>query len=122
MMLKNKVAVIYGAGGAVGSTVARAFGREEATLFLTGRSQARLDDIAKEIASSGGIVETAEADALDEQSLDKQLKSVTDKVGRVDISFNAVGIPNTTLQGVRLVDLEFEQFPCRFPPTPRLTS
>ncbi len=27
MMLKNKVAVIYGAGGGVGSAVARAFGR-----------------------------------------------------------------------------------------------
>jgi NAD(P)-dependent dehydrogenase (short-subunit alcohol dehydrogenase family) len=38
MMLKNKVAVIYGAGGAVGSAVARAFAREGAKLFLTGRA------------------------------------------------------------------------------------
>jgi NADP-dependent 3-hydroxy acid dehydrogenase YdfG len=52
MMLKNKVAVIYGAGGAVGGAVARAFGREGATLFLTGRRRARLDDVAKEIDSS----------------------------------------------------------------------
>jgi NAD(P)-dependent dehydrogenase (short-subunit alcohol dehydrogenase family) len=109
-MLKNKVAVIYGAGGAVGSAVARAFGREGATLFLTGRRRASLDDVAKEIASSGGIVETAEVNALDEQSVDKHLRSAIDKVGRVDISFNGVGIPNTTLQGVPLVDLEFDQF------------
>jgi NAD(P)-dependent dehydrogenase (short-subunit alcohol dehydrogenase family) len=32
MMLKNKVAVIYGAGGAIGSAVARAFAREGAKL------------------------------------------------------------------------------------------
>jgi hypothetical protein len=37
MMLKDKVAVIYGAGGAIGGVVARAFGREGAKLFLTGR-------------------------------------------------------------------------------------
>ena len=110
MMLKNKVAVIYGAGGAVGAAVSRAFGQEGATLFLTGRRRARLDDVAKEIDSSGGGVETAEVDALDEQSVDNHLQSVIDKAGRVDISFNAVGIPNTTLQGVPLVDLEFDQF------------
>jgi NAD(P)-dependent dehydrogenase (short-subunit alcohol dehydrogenase family) len=80
-MLKNKVAVIYGAGGAVGSAVARAFGREGATLFLTGRRRASLDDVAKEIASSGGFVETAEVNALDEQSVDKHLRSVIDSLG-----------------------------------------
>jgi predicted amino acid dehydrogenase len=37
MMLKNKVAVIYGAGGGIGGAVARAFAREGAKLFLTGR-------------------------------------------------------------------------------------
>ena len=37
MTLKNKVAVIYGAGGAIGGAVARAFAREGAKLFLTGR-------------------------------------------------------------------------------------
>ena len=40
MMLKNKVAVIYGAGGAIGGAVARAFAGEGATLFLTGRKRA----------------------------------------------------------------------------------
>ena len=35
-MLKNKVAVIYGAGGGIGSAVARAFANEGAKVFLTG--------------------------------------------------------------------------------------
>jgi len=42
--------------------------------------------------------------------VDKHLQSVIDKMGRVDISFNGVGIPNTTLQGVPFVDLELDQF------------
>jgi NAD(P)-dependent dehydrogenase (short-subunit alcohol dehydrogenase family) len=110
MMLKNKVAVIYGAGGAVGSAVARAFAREGAKLFLTGRHQAPVEAVAKEANSAGGPMETAEVDALDEQAVDRHLQSVIDKAGRVDISFNAIGIPNTTLQGVPLVDLDVEQF------------
>jgi NAD(P)-dependent dehydrogenase (short-subunit alcohol dehydrogenase family) len=36
MMLKDKVAVIYGAGGAVGGAVARAFAREGPTSFSPG--------------------------------------------------------------------------------------
>ena len=38
MLLKNKVAVIYGAGGAIGGAVARAFAREEGSFFSPGAS------------------------------------------------------------------------------------
>jgi NAD(P)-dependent dehydrogenase (short-subunit alcohol dehydrogenase family) len=110
MMLKNKVAVIYGAGGAIGGAVAQAFAREGATLFLTGRKRAAVASVAKEIVSGGGSAETAEVDALNEQAVDKHLQSVIDKVGRLDISFNAVGIPDEQILGVPLVDIDVEQF------------
>jgi NAD(P)-dependent dehydrogenase (short-subunit alcohol dehydrogenase family) len=110
MMLKNKVAVIYGAGGAVGGAVALAFAREGAKLFLTGRKRAPVEAVAKDIVAAGGSAEAAEVDALDEQAVDKHLQSVIDKAGRVDISFNAVGIPNTKIIGVPLVELDVEQF------------
>jgi NAD(P)-dependent dehydrogenase (short-subunit alcohol dehydrogenase family) len=110
MMLKNKVAVIYGAGGAIGGAVAAAFAREGATLFLTGRKRAAVALVAKEIASAGGSAETAEVDALDEQAVDKHLQSVIDEAGRVDISFNAVGIPDEKILGVPLVEIDAEQF------------
>src|SRR5882762_4462316 len=54
MMLKNKVAVIYGAGGSIGGAVARAFASEGAKLFLTGRHRALVETVAKEIVSVGG--------------------------------------------------------------------
>lgn len=110
MMLLNKVAVIYGAAGAVGSAVARAFAGEGAKVFLTGRHKASLEVVDKEIVSTGGVAETAEVDACDEQAVDKHLQSVIDKAGRIDISFNAIGIPNTKLQGVPLIELDAEQF------------
>jgi NAD(P)-dependent dehydrogenase (short-subunit alcohol dehydrogenase family) len=110
MMLKDKVAVIYGAGGAIGGAVARAFAREGAKLFLTGRHRAPFEAVAKDIVAAGGSAEAAEVDALDEQAVDKHLQSVIDKAGRLDISFNAVGIPNARILGVPLIELDVEQF------------
>jgi NAD(P)-dependent dehydrogenase (short-subunit alcohol dehydrogenase family) len=110
MMLKDKVAVIYGAGGAIGGAVARAFGSEGAKLFLTGRLRAPVDVVAKDVVAAGGSAEAAEVDALDEQAVDRHLQSVIDKAGRVDISFSAVGIPDTRILGVPLVELEVERF------------
>jgi NAD(P)-dependent dehydrogenase (short-subunit alcohol dehydrogenase family) len=110
MMLQNKVAVIYGAGGAIGGTVARAFARAGAKLFLTGRLRAPVEAVATDIVAANGSAEAAEVDALDEQAVDTHLQSVIDKAGRVDISFNAVGIPDTKILGVPLVDLDVQQF------------
>jgi NAD(P)-dependent dehydrogenase (short-subunit alcohol dehydrogenase family) len=110
MMLKDKVAVIYGAGGAVGGAVARAFATEGANLFLTGRRLAPVEAVAKEIVAAGGSAEPAEVDALDEQAVDGHLQSVIDEAGRVDISIDAVGIPGTELLGVPLAELDVERF------------
>jgi NAD(P)-dependent dehydrogenase (short-subunit alcohol dehydrogenase family) len=60
MMLKDKVAVIYGDGGAIGGAVALGFAREGAKLFLTGRLQAPVEAVAKDIVSAGGSAEAAE--------------------------------------------------------------
>jgi NAD(P)-dependent dehydrogenase (short-subunit alcohol dehydrogenase family) len=109
-MLKNKIAVIYGASGGIGGAVARAFAHEGARLFLTGRDQASVDALAKDIVSTGGSAAAALVDALDEQAIDTHLQSVIDTAGHVDISFNAVGIPNAKILGVPLIDLDVEQF------------
>jgi NAD(P)-dependent dehydrogenase (short-subunit alcohol dehydrogenase family) len=106
MMLEDKVAVIYGAGGGIGGAVADAFAREGAKLFLTGRRLAPVETVARDIASA----EAAEVDALDERAVDAHLQSVIDKAGRVDISFNAVGIPDTDIVGVPLVELDVDHF------------
>ena len=106
MLLQNKNAVIYGAGGAIGGAVARAFAREGANVFLTGRRRGPVDAVAEDILATGGCAKVAEVDALDEQAIDKHLRSM----GRVDISFNAVGIPDAEILGVPLVELNAETF------------
>jgi NAD(P)-dependent dehydrogenase (short-subunit alcohol dehydrogenase family) len=110
MILENKVAVIYGAGGGIGGAVAHAFAREGAKIFLTGRQRAGVEAVAKGIVSTGGVAEAAEVDALDEKAIDKHLESVVGKAGRIDISFNAVGIPDLKILGVAAIELDVEQF------------
>ena len=110
MMLNDKVALIYGAGGAIGGAVAQAFAREGAKLFLTGPNLASLERIAKRIDAAGGCVDVAEVDALDERAVDMHLQAVIDRAGRLDISFNAVGIPNAGILGVPLSELDGDHF------------
>jgi NAD(P)-dependent dehydrogenase (short-subunit alcohol dehydrogenase family) len=107
--LENKVAVIYGAGGAIGGAVARAFASEGAKLFLTGRHRTAVEVVAREINSVGGFAEVGEVDALDEQMVDRHLQSVIEKAGRIDVSFNATGISNPKIR-VPLVELDVDQF------------
>ena len=110
MMLKDKVAVIYGAGGAIGGAVARAFASEGARVFVTGRLRAPVDAVAKDIASAGGLAEAATIDALDEEAVDNHLQYVIDRAGRIDISFNAIGIPVTQTLGEPLIELDAKKF------------
>ena len=109
-LLRNKVAVIYGAGGAIGGAIARAFAREGAKVFATGRAQAAVASLARDVVTSGGFVEAAEVDALDENAVDRHLASVVEKAGRIDISFNAIGIPDQQIVGVPLIEMDLEQF------------
>ncbi len=90
MLLKNKVAVIYGAGGSIGGAVTRAFAREGARVFLAGRTKAKLDKVADEIRANGGVAETAVVDALDERAVDEYVDAVVEQAGSLDISFNLI--------------------------------
>jgi NAD(P)-dependent dehydrogenase (short-subunit alcohol dehydrogenase family) len=91
MLLENKNAIIYGAGGPIGGAVARAFAREGASVFLAGRTQAKLDKVAGEIRAQGGVADTAVVDALDERAVDEYVDAVVQQAGSIDISFNVIG-------------------------------
>jgi len=110
MMLQDKVAVIYGAGGAIGGAVARAFASEGASVFVTGRSRASVDVVAEGIVAVGGSAEAATIDALDEQAVADHLQYVVAQAGRIDISFNAIGNTDANIMGVPLAEIDLEQF------------
>jgi NAD(P)-dependent dehydrogenase (short-subunit alcohol dehydrogenase family) len=120
MLLKDKNAVIYGAAGAIGSAVAQKFARDGARVFLSGRNLAALDALAKEIAAAGGVAETAVVDALDEEAVEANADEIVQKAGGLDISFNAISVPQQGIQGTPLVQLSLENF--QLPVNTYLTS
>jgi 3-oxoacyl-[acyl-carrier protein] reductase len=108
MLLSNKNAVIYGAGGAIGGAVARAFAREGAKVFLAGRTLATLDAVARDISAAGGAAETAQVDALDEPSVKKHIAVVVKRTGGIDVAFNAISWED--VQGTALIEMSLEDF------------
>jgi 3-oxoacyl-[acyl-carrier protein] reductase len=109
MLLEDKVAVIYGAGGPIGSAVARAFAREGARVFLAGRTKAKLDKIAGDIRSDGGVADTAVVDALDERAVDEYVDAVVEQAGHLDISFNLIGYGDVQKPLLEITVEEFMQ-------------
>ncbi len=108
MLLRNKNAVIYGAGGAIGGAVARAFSREGARVFLAGRSLKTVHAVAREISAAGGVAEAAQVDALDEEAVEKHAGEVAEKARGIDVSFNAIGMED--VQGIPLLDMPLDDF------------
>jgi len=110
MMLKGKNAVIYGAGGGIGSAVARVFAREGAKLFLSGRTLSGVQSLASEIVGLGGVAEAARVDALDEQAVEKYVQSIVEKAGKIDVSFAAISVAKDLPDKVPLLELSSQQF------------
>lgn len=108
MLLRDKNAVIYGAGGAIGGAVARAFSREGAKLFLAGRTLAKVEAVAAEISSAGRIAEAAGVDARDEREVESHVEAVVAKCGRIDVLFNAIGMED--IQGTPLIEMPLDDF------------
>lgn len=92
MLLTNKTAVVYGAGGAIGGAIARAFAREGAQVYLAGQTLAKLEQVAGDIRAQGGSVEVATVDALNEQAVDAYVDAIAKQAGHLDISVNVIGI------------------------------
>ena len=108
MLLENKNAVIYGAGGSIGSAVARAFARQGAKVYIAGLTVESLEEVAQEIRSAGGVAETAQVDAIDERAVDQHADAVAEKAGSIDISFNLISVGD--VQGTPLAEMPLEDF------------
>jgi NAD(P)-dependent dehydrogenase (short-subunit alcohol dehydrogenase family) len=107
MLLDHKTAVVYGAGGAIGSAVARAYAREGAEVHLGGRTRTTLEEVARRIRHDGGTAHVAEVDVLDPEAVARHADGAAAN-GGIDICFNATS--NDDVQGTPLLAMPFEEF------------
>jgi 3-oxoacyl-[acyl-carrier protein] reductase len=108
VLLDGKNAVVYGAGGPIGSAVALGFEREGAIVHLAGRRAEPLDTLAAQIGASGGSATIATLDALDEHAVDEHAAGIVASAGSLDISLNVIS--HGEVFGTPLVEMALEDY------------
>ncbi|MGL2994079.1 3-ketoacyl-ACP reductase [Flavobacterium sp. TSSA_36] len=90
--LKNKNAIITGAGKGIGRAVAIALAQEGVNVIVIARTQTDIDEVAKEISSYGVKVLALTADVADMNSVNLAIAQAVDKFKTIDILVNNAGI------------------------------
>ena len=91
--LKNKVAVITGAAGAIGSAAARRFVEEGASVFLVDRDDESLRALAADLGNKAAALA---ADVSDPEQSQAYVKGAVDRFGGIDVFLNNAGIEGAT--------------------------
>ena len=109
--LKDKVAVVFAASGEIAGAVARSFSEYGTKLYITARNFDAVKSLAQELNESGGSVEAAQVDALNEKEIDNFLKKIVAENGKLDIVFNGIGANYDEMGGrPPTTEATFEQF------------
>ncbi len=89
--LNGRVALITGAAGNLGRATARAFQRAAASTALVDRSVDRLAKLYPELVDAPDHLLAGDIDLTDADSVERLIKSVKERWGRVDALVNTVG-------------------------------
>src|SRR5262245_28782224 len=92
MKLKDQVAIITGAGRNIGEETAKLFAAEGAKIAVVDNHQGRADTVAHEIVRLNGEAASFVADVSSEADVERVVKGVTAKWGRIDILINNAAI------------------------------
>lgn len=92
MKLKDKVAVVTGAGLGIGKGVAQVFAQEGAKVVVINRSAKNGEETVNEIKEAGGDAILAQCDVSNEDQVKEAINKTIDTYGRLDILVNNAGI------------------------------
>ncbi|GAA2145649.1 SDR family NAD(P)-dependent oxidoreductase [Glycomyces algeriensis] len=90
--MTDRTIVITGATDGLGRALATVLAREPDTLILHGRNQARLDELAGELADAPAVVHTVRADLAELAQVDDLADAVAGITDRVTVLVNNAGI------------------------------
>ena len=91
MRLKDKIALVTGAGGCIGSAVVKRFSEEGATVILSDIKDEGCRKILKEIEAEGRKGNIVLADVTKEDEIVALFSDVKERYGRLDIVANIAG-------------------------------
>ncbi|HIK28203.1 MAG: SDR family oxidoreductase [Oscillatoriaceae bacterium SKW80] len=88
--MQDKVVVVVGATGGIGSAVTRKLAKAGAHLVLAARDSNRLDALATELQACAQILPVA-TDITEPQQVDRLMKKAVSQFGQIDVLINAAG-------------------------------
>ena len=92
MRLKDRVALITGAGGGIGEATALRFAEEGASLVLVDIQLERIENLAQKISRQGGHALSQEMDVRNRNEVQRAVQKVAKEFGRLDILINNAGL------------------------------
>lgn len=111
--IKDKVAIITGASGALAGSIAKSFAHSGVKLALLSRNKSSLSELLSDIETIGGFAKAYEANILDEITLVEVKNKIIKDFGKIDILLNAAGgnLPGaTTTVGQTIFDISIDDF------------
>ena len=91
-LLKNKLALVTGAGGGLGSAIAQGFASEGARVVVADINAERAADTVASIVAAGGEAWSEVLDVTDREGCKRFAEALTQRLGPIDILVNNAGI------------------------------
>ncbi|WP_020618551.1 SDR family oxidoreductase [Paenibacillus daejeonensis] len=93
--VEGKVAVITGGGSGIGKGAALKLAEQGAIICMLDRTLDNANEVKSQIEEAGGTADVFETDVSKPEMVEKAMKDVVDKHGRIDILFVNAGINGT---------------------------
>jgi NAD(P)-dependent dehydrogenase (short-subunit alcohol dehydrogenase family) len=109
--LKDKVAVVFAASGAIAGAVAKSFAAHGAKVYVSGRNLTEVKQLATDIKAEKGWAKATKVDAMKEAQIEAYFQQIVAENGKIDIVFNGIGVrPSESDYGTFTTQLPFAQF------------
>jgi 3-oxoacyl-[acyl-carrier protein] reductase len=109
MRLKDKVAVVTGAGSGFGEAIAKRYAEEGAKVVVNDIAEADAKRVAGEIERAGGNAAVAIGDVSKDADVARLVKSALDAFGRLDVVVNNAGTTHRNRPMLEVAEDEFDR-------------
>lgn len=108
MRLKDKIAIITGAGRGIGADTAKKFAKEGAKVVVTDINEEEVNKTVEEIGTDGGEAMGMVVNVVVREQVDKMIDDTMQRYGKLDIIVNNAGVTaDSTL--VKMAETEWER-------------
>ncbi len=91
LTMRDKVAVVTGGAGGIGTCIALAYAKAGASVVVVSRKLENLEKVAAEIRALGGEALAIATDVCVPEQVDNMVKQTLDRFGRIDVMVNNAG-------------------------------